>query len=87
MKRFMSAALVASLFAGTALAQPPERGERGPRGGDGQRQGSADWGGRGDRGGRGGGMRGGRGGGDRGGRGGGRGTHLALRQQTCKQQC
>lgn len=44
MKRIMSAALAASLFAGTAIAQPPERGQRG----DGaQRQGPADWGGRG----------------------------------------
>jgi Ni/Co efflux regulator RcnB len=41
MKRFMSAALVATLFASTAMAQPPERGDRGERGqrGDGgQRQ-------------------------------------------------
>lgn len=34
MKRILSAALVATLFAGTALAQPPERGgDRGPSGG------------------------------------------------------
>lgn len=42
MKRFMSAALVATLFAGAAMAQPPERGdrggERGQRGDGGQRQ-------------------------------------------------
>ena len=52
MKRFMSAALVATLFASTAMAQPPERGDRGgERGqrddGGGQRQGSSDRGNRG----------------------------------------
>ena len=63
MKTILSAALVAILFAGTALAQPPDRGgDRGQRGGGGDRpqmqdrgpanrgggdRGPADWGGRG----------------------------------------
>ncbi len=60
MKRILSAALVATLFAGTALAQPPDRGgDRGPRGdrpqaqerGPGNRgdRGPGDWNGGGDR--------------------------------------
>ncbi len=52
MKRILSAAMVATLFAGAALAQPPERGDRGDRGGGqrgdgGQRQGGGDGGNRG----------------------------------------
>ncbi len=55
MKRFMSAALVATLFASTALAQPPDRGgdrgDRGNRGGErAQRPDAGDRGNRGDRG-------------------------------------